>query len=104
MIKRLSNVQLSAVVAITIEALLATYAVCLGRFGPCGPGDPFTFIIWITHMPGLLVASTLSPHQGVMTLPIAIAVTVIILMIVFFGVFSILRRSGRRSAQQSTDV
>ena len=102
--KRLSNVQLSAVVAITIEALLATYAVCFGRFGPCGPGDPITFIIWIIHMPGLLVASSLLPDEGVMTLPIAIGVTVVILMIVFFGIFSTFRRSGRRSAQQRSDA
>ena len=104
MMKRVSNAQLSAVVAITTEALLATYAVCLGRFGSCGPGDPVTFIIWIIHMPGLLVASTLSPHEGVVTLPIAIVVTVAILMIVSFGIFSIFRRSGRRSAQESTDA
>jgi hypothetical protein len=75
-----------------IEGALCGLAAMFGSFGPCGPGNNITGLLFVLHIPSISVAEVLLPQNTLLELPVVILVSAALWSVVALVVISCFRR------------
>ncbi|MBI3880516.1 MAG: hypothetical protein HY301_10710 [Verrucomicrobia bacterium] len=90
--KGIRTIWLALATGMVVEGALCGLAVMFGRFGPCGPGNEITGLLFAVHLPGIQISEALLPQDSSIQLPAVITVTAALLSAVAFLVIGVVRR------------
>ena len=55
---------LSVTAGVAIEGVLCGLMAMFGKFGPCGPANDITGVVFVAHLPSVLIAQSLPRSFG----------------------------------------
>ena len=91
------TILLAAIWGVVIESALcvvAVVSVLAGGFGPCGPSGDAPGFVRVIHQPGFWLAGLLVGDYNLISIPLAVVVTTVLLSVL---AFIVLRLVGGRS-------
>lgn len=98
---KIPRILLAAILGLAVESALCVISVAsvlAGGVGPCGPTGNAPAFVSVIHQPGFWLAGFFVEDSSPLYLPLAVAVTAVLLSVV---AFIILRFNARRERNRS---
>lgn len=92
--RKIPTMLVAAIWGVAIESALcvvAVVSVLAGGFGPCGPTGDVPGFVRVIHQPGFWVSSVLVGDYNLISVPLAVMVTTVLLSVVAFVVLRLVR-------------
>jgi len=92
--RKIPTILLATIWGVAIEAVLcviAVVSVLAGGFGPCGPSGDAPGFVRVIHQPGFWLSSILVGDDNLISIPLAVMVTTVLLSILAFIVLRFVR-------------